>query len=68
MYPVNPARETVLGERAWPSLRELPEVPEHALILTPADAAVGAVRECAELGVAVATVVADGFLGGTPDG
>jgi acyl-CoA synthetase (NDP forming) len=68
VYPVNPSRETVLGERAWNSLKELPAVPEHALVLTPADAAVEAVRQCAELGVAVATVVADGFLPGTADG
>jgi len=68
VYPVNPTRTSVLGERAWPSLRDLPAVPDHALVLTPADAAVGAVRECAELGVAVATVIADGFLSGTTDG
>lgn len=68
VYPVNPKRETVLGERTWSALDELPTVPEHALILTPADAAVDAVRQCAELGVTVATVVADGFVPGTPDG
>src|SRR3954471_6741308 len=68
VYPVNPARETVLGERAWASLKDLPIVPEHALILTPADAAVEAVRQCADLGVTVATVVADGFLPGTAEG
>src|SRR4051812_36514544 len=68
VYPVNPRRSTVLGEHAWPSLRDLPVVPDHALVLTPADAAVAAVRECAELGVPVATVVADGFLAGTAEG
>src|SRR5919198_2917645 len=68
VYPVNPGRRTVLGGHGWPSLADLPAVPDHALILTPADAAVAAVRECAELGVPVATVVADGFLAGTPEG
>ena len=62
LYPVNPARRTVLGERAWPSLDDLPAVPDHVLILTPAGAAVDAVRQCARLGVPVATIVADGFL------
>lgn len=65
-HPVNPARDTVLGERAYRSLHELPGVPDHALILTGADTAVRAVRDCAELGVPVATVIADGFVG--PDG
>ena len=61
VYPVNPRRETVLGERAWPSLEALPEAPEHVYIVTPTDAAVIAVEACARLGVKVATVLADGF-------
>jgi acetate---CoA ligase (ADP-forming) len=62
VYPVNPNRDTVLGERAWSSVAELPEVPDHAYILTGSDAAVDAVRACAERGVRVATVMADGFV------
>jgi acetate---CoA ligase (ADP-forming) len=61
VYPVNPRRETVLGERAWPALAALPEPPEHAYIVTPTQAAVAAVEECGALGVKVATVLADGF-------
>src|SRR6266545_1826562 len=44
IYPVNPRRDTVLGERAWPALAALPEPPEHAYIVTPTEAAVGAVE------------------------
>jgi len=61
IYPVNPRRETVLGERAWPALAALPEPPEHAYIVTPTEAAVAAVEECGRLGVKVATVLANGF-------
>jgi acyl-CoA synthetase (NDP forming) len=61
VYPINPRRETVLGERAWPALAALPEPPEHAYIVTPTEAAVAAVEECGALGVKVATVLADGF-------
>jgi acyl-CoA synthetase (NDP forming) len=61
IYPVNPARDTVLGERAWPSPAALPEAPDHAYIITPADAAVEAVAECGRLGVKAATLLADGF-------
>jgi acyl-CoA synthetase (NDP forming) len=61
VYPINPRRETVLGERAWPSLAALPEPPEHVYVVTPTEAAVEAVVECGELGVKVATVLADGF-------
>ncbi len=68
VYPVNPRRETVLGERAWPSLEALPEAPEHAYVVTPTDAAVAAVEACARLGVKVATVLADGFADAGLDG
>jgi acyl-CoA synthetase (NDP forming) len=61
IYPINPGRETVLGQRAWPTLAALPEPPDHAYIVTPTDAAIDAVAECGRLGVKVATVLADGF-------
>jgi acyl-CoA synthetase (NDP forming) len=61
VYPINPRRDTVLGERAWPTLAALPEPPDHAYIVTPTDAAVAAVEDCGRLGVKVATVLADGF-------
>jgi acetate---CoA ligase (ADP-forming) len=61
VYPINPRRETVLGERAWPALDALPEAPDHVYIVTPTEAAVAAVEECGALGVKVATVLADGF-------
>ena len=61
IYPINPRRETVLGERAWPSLAALPEVPDHAYIVTPTEGAVAAVAECGAIGVPVATILANGF-------
>jgi acetate---CoA ligase (ADP-forming) len=61
VYPINPRRERVLGERAWASLAALPEPPDHVYIVTPTEAAVSAVEESGRLGVKVATVLADGF-------
>ncbi len=68
IYPINARREEVLGERAWRSLAALPEVPEHAYIVTQTDAAVEAIEECGRLGVTVATVLADGFAEAGPEG
>src|SRR5215467_4195943 len=51
VYPINPRRKTVLGERAWPSLEALPEVPDHAYVLLPTEAVVDAVAHCGRLGV-----------------
>ncbi|HEX2567830.1 MAG TPA: CoA-binding protein, partial [Burkholderiales bacterium] len=61
IYPVNARRETVLGEKAWPSLDALPEAPEHAYILAPTDAVLQSVEQCARRGVKVATILAAGF-------
>jgi acetate---CoA ligase (ADP-forming) len=61
VYPVNARRDEVLGERAWPSLEALPEVPEHAYIVAPTKAAMEAIEACGRAGVAVATVLSDGF-------
>ncbi|MBF6180811.1 acetate--CoA ligase family protein [Nocardia otitidiscaviarum] len=67
-YFVNPRRETVQGVKAYPSLTALPEVPEHVYIMTGAEAAIATVRECAQLGVAVATVLSAGFAEDGPEG
>lgn len=67
IYPVNARRDTVLGEPAWPSLGALPERPDHAYIVTPTEAAVAAAEECGRLGVPVATILADGFTGESPE-
>src|ERR1700758_4114010 len=61
VYPINPRRNTVLGERAWPSLDALPEVPDHAYVLLPTEAVVDAVAQCGRAGVPLVTVLADGF-------
>src|SRR5258708_989489 len=61
VYPINPRRETVLGERAWPALAALPEAPDHAYIVTSTAAAVAAVQECRAPGGKVATLLAGGF-------
>jgi len=61
VYPVNPRRDTVLGERAWPTLDALPQVPDHAFILAGTDGVSAAVKQCVDLGIPLVTVLAGGF-------
>ena len=61
VYPINPRRETVLGERAWPSLAALPEIPDHVYVLSPTETVIEAIAECGRIGVPVATILASGF-------
>jgi acyl-CoA synthetase (NDP forming) len=68
VYSVNARRETVLGERAYPSVAALPEVPEHAYILVPTEAVIDAVAECGKAGVRIATILAAGFSEAGADG
>jgi acyl-CoA synthetase (NDP forming) len=68
VYVVNPMRDEVQGARAYPSLRDLPEVPEHVYVLLGTDLAGQAVADCAEAGVKVVTVLADGFAEAGPEG
>ncbi|HUS54479.1 MAG TPA: acetate--CoA ligase family protein [Thermohalobaculum sp.] len=68
VYVVNPMREEVQGVRAYASLGDLPEVPEHVYVLLGTDLAGQAVADCAAAGVKVVTVLADGFAEAGPSG
>lgn len=68
IYPINPKRATVQGERSWPSLADLPEVPEHVFVLSPTESVLETARECARLGVKIMSVLASGFSESGPEG
>jgi acetyltransferase len=68
VYPINPNRKNVLGIRAWPSLEELPEPVELAVIVTPADTVPGVMRECAKAGVKGVIIISAGFKEVGPEG
>lgn len=61
LYPVNPRYEEIDGLRCYPSIAELPEVPDVAVILLGAERANQAVAELAALGCAAAIVLAGGY-------
>ena len=64
VYLVNPRQKEVYGQRAWPSLRELPEPIDHAVVIIPA-AGVQSVLEDAEArGLKSCTI----YAGGVGDG
>jgi acyl-CoA synthetase (NDP forming) len=61
VYPINPKRSETQGYRTYPSLAALPESPELAIVAVPGDAALSAIKECADCGVKVAILMASGF-------
>jgi len=55
---INPRQKEVYGERCFPSLRDLPEPVDHALVIVPAPAVADVLVAAEETGVASATVYA----------
>ena len=52
-YPVNPAYDEVLGLKCYPSLRDLPEVPDIVDVFRKPDALMGVVEDAIEIGAPV---------------
>jgi len=61
IYPVNPNRESVLGIKCYPSIKDVPEHVDLAVIATPAKTVPKIVEECGEAGVEGVVIVSAGF-------
>src|SRR5579872_5148198 len=68
VYPVNAKKSSVLGIQAYPNVSSIPETPELAVIMTPAETVPGLVEECAQAGVRGAVVISAGFRESGPRG
>ncbi len=68
VYPVNPKRSSVLGIKAYPSLLEVPEKVDLAVIVTPATTVPGILAQCVEAGVLGVVVISAGFKETGPAG
>ncbi len=61
IFPVNPKRTSVLGIKAYPSVKEIPAEVDLAVVTTPAKFIPGIIRECGEAGIKAAVVISAGF-------
>lgn len=61
LYPVNPKGGEILGLRVSPTVSDLPEGVDLALVILPAAATPKALRECAAKGIRHAALMAGGF-------
>jgi acyl-CoA synthetase (NDP forming) len=70
VYPVNPRNKTVWdGEACYPALADLPERPDHVVVLVPGTAAAETITEAGRTGARSATIFSSGFgEGGDPHG
>jgi len=68
VYPINPKRENILGIKAFPSITDIPDQIDLAVIVTPAPTVPGIIEECVEAGVKGAIVISAGFKEVGPEG
>jgi len=61
LYPVNPQTKSVLSVRSYPTIIEVPEQIDLALIILPPKVALQAVEDCAKSGVKGIIIVSAGF-------
>ena len=68
VFPINPGRPSVLGVKAYPSLAEVPDAVDLAVIVTPASTAPGLVAACGAKGVKGVIIISAGFREIGPEG
>ena len=61
VFPVNKARSSVLGIKAYPDIGALPEKVDLAVVVTPAPTVPEIIGQCAEGGARAAIVISAGF-------
>lgn len=61
VYPVNPKANEILGEKAYPSIKDIPVDVDLAVVSTPREVVVDLVKECAEENVKGVIVITQGF-------
>ena len=66
IVPVNPGRSEVLGEKAYPSLADVPGEVDHAFVMV--EAVERVLEDCARKGVPVASIYSNGFSDAGPQG
>ena len=51
VFPVNPNRETVDGDRAYPTIQSLPNSPDIVNLAVPPEASLAVAQECLRIGM-----------------
>lgn len=57
IFPINPKRDSILGQPCYPSVADLPEAPDLALVAVPAKALLQTIEACGQAGVGACIVI-----------
>ena len=61
LYPVNPGESEILGVKAYRTLADTPDPVDLAIVVTPTDSVLAAVKECASKQVQAIVIATSGF-------
>ena len=61
LYPVNPKARSIHGVRCYPSVEEIPDTIDMAILIVPSKATPETLRKCVEKGAKGAIVISAGF-------
>ena len=61
LFPINPAREEIFGEKAYPDVTAVADAIDHAFIMVPATRVKKALQQCVAKKIPVVTIYSDGF-------
>jgi len=68
IYPINPSETEVQGHKAYPSVKNVPDEVDLAIIIVPPKIVPVIIQECADKGVKAAVVITAGFKETGPEG
>jgi acetyltransferase len=68
IYPVNPKASEVLGHACWPSVKEVPDPVDLAVVIVPAPAVLEVIEQCGQRGIQQVIVISGGFGETGPNG
>jgi acetyltransferase len=68
IYPVNPMAKEIAGVTCYKQVKEIPDVPELAIISTPREFVPQTLEDCAALGIKGAVIVPQGFADADAEG
>ena len=68
LYPVNPSADEILGVKAYPSIKDVPETVDLAVISVPRQIVPAVVEDCIGAGVKAILVVSQGFADADEEG
>ncbi|MDP2663302.1 MAG: acetate--CoA ligase family protein [Dehalococcoidia bacterium] len=68
LYPVNPSADSIVGVKAYHSIKDVPETVDLAVISVPRQIVPGVVADCIDTGVKAILVVSQGFADADEEG